>query len=251
MIRTNGLLEAIISVHLEVEPALEEVGDEVVVGVHLDAIPAGVGDHDRGDALPERVQVGGHVDAHQALPVDDGVVLVDAVMRATVADEVLGTRCHLVPAQSIWASHFRTYARWLQTDQHHKMLCCDLFHSLSGNVGHAAGEVLRNVALQARDELCHGLHDLVVLTVALVAPPPPRITADLRTNSKISTMKFNEAIPIRSKWSWHCRFKDWECSPQCMARTRTGCRWLALRARSRHRSSSPDQDPCTTQFKGT
>jgi hypothetical protein len=39
--------------HLEVESALEEAGDEMVVGVHLDAVPAAAGDHDSGDTLPE------------------------------------------------------------------------------------------------------------------------------------------------------------------------------------------------------
>ena len=33
----------------EAEPGLEEVGDEEVVGVHLDPVPAGVRDHDGGD----------------------------------------------------------------------------------------------------------------------------------------------------------------------------------------------------------
>jgi len=106
---------SVLFIHLEVEPALEEARDEVVIGVHLEPVPAGVGDHDGGDALTERVQVGRHVDAHQTVAVDDGVVLVDAVLRATVADEVLGARRHLVPAtNSILQQPFRTYARRLR-----------------------------------------------------------------------------------------------------------------------------------------
>lgn len=86
--------------HLEIEPVLEVAGDEVVVGVHLDAVPARVGDHDGGDALLERVEVRRHVDGHQPSAVDDGVVLVDTILRAAVAHEVLGARRHVVPGIS-------------------------------------------------------------------------------------------------------------------------------------------------------
>jgi predicted RecB family endonuclease len=127
------------------------------------------------------------MDAHQALAVDDGVVLIDAVLCATVADEVLGARRHLVPAtNSILQQPFRTYAQRLGVGWC-PGIGLRVSNSLSGGEGHAAGEVLRDVALQARDELSHGLHDTVVLAVALVAPPPPRITAHLRTDSNIST----------------------------------------------------------------
>jgi hypothetical protein len=48
----------------EVHPFLEDLGDEELVLVHLDAVPAGVGDHDGGDALDDGVVVGRHVDTH-------------------------------------------------------------------------------------------------------------------------------------------------------------------------------------------
>jgi hypothetical protein len=79
----------------------------------------------------------------------------------------------------------------------------------------------------------------VVLAVALVAPPPPRITAHLRTDSNIST------TALKPDQTYYSRkgsgiVKDSGCLQQCMARTRTGCRWLSLQGRSRRRSSSPD-----------
>ncbi|CAA6658476.1 unnamed protein product [Spirodela intermedia] len=70
-------------------PVLKEVGDEEAIGVHLDPVPAGEGDHHRGDSPGDGVVVGRHVDAEQAVEVDDCVVLVDALLRPAVAD-VLG-----------------------------------------------------------------------------------------------------------------------------------------------------------------
>ena len=67
----------------EAELLLEEVGDEEVVGVHLDPVPARVGDHDGGDAPDDGVVVGRHVDAEQLVEGGHRVVLVDALGRAT------------------------------------------------------------------------------------------------------------------------------------------------------------------------
>ena len=58
---------------------------------------------------------------------------------------------------------------------------------LSGDVRHAAGEVLGDLTLKARDELRHGLHDPAILAVALVAPAPPWISAHLFMNSNRET----------------------------------------------------------------
>jgi hypothetical protein len=75
--------------YLEFECVLEVSGDKVLVGVHLDPVPAGVGNHNGGDTLIHGVLVRWHVDVHQALAADDVVVLVDAVHRAAVAYKVL------------------------------------------------------------------------------------------------------------------------------------------------------------------
>ncbi|CAA6667137.1 unnamed protein product [Spirodela intermedia] len=60
---------------------LEEAGDQLPVGVHLLAIPARVGDHDRGDPLDDCAVVAGHVDPKESTLVNDGVVLVDPAGR--------------------------------------------------------------------------------------------------------------------------------------------------------------------------
>ena len=74
---------------------LEEVSDEEAIVVHLDPVPARVGDHHGGDAPDDGVVVGRHVDGEQLVEGGGGVVGVDAAGGATVADVVLGARRHV------------------------------------------------------------------------------------------------------------------------------------------------------------
>jgi hypothetical protein len=67
--------------------------------VHLHSVPAGVGDHDRGDTSDDRVVVRRHMDAQQPVCVDDRVVLVDSVMRSTITDIVLRACSNLLTAE--------------------------------------------------------------------------------------------------------------------------------------------------------
>ena len=141
----------------EAELLLEEVGDEEVVGVHLDPVPARVGDHDGGDAPDDGVVVGRHVDAEQLVEGGHRVVLVDALGRAAVADVVLGARRHV---------------------------------ALPGDEGRAPAAARRDLALQPGDDGRHLLHQLGVLAEALVAPAPPRVSAHLHTDSFDSSFEF-------------------------------------------------------------
>ncbi len=74
----------------EAQLPLEDVGDEVLVGVRPYAVPAAVGEHHRAhaalDGLPERRQV----DRAQLRLGEPGVALVDAAGGAAVAEVVLG-----------------------------------------------------------------------------------------------------------------------------------------------------------------
>jgi hypothetical protein len=120
--------------------------------VHLDPVPAGVGDHDGGYAVDDGVVVGRHVDPHEVVEAQHRVVLVDAPGGAAVADEVLGAPGHLLgPADE----------------------------------GDALGVLRWDVALQAGHHVGgHELHQPRVLAEALVAPTPPRVTAHLRMHAK-------------------------------------------------------------------
>lgn len=51
----------------ESKRVLEEIGDEATISMHLDAVPARVGDHHGGDASDDGVIVGRHVDAEQSM----------------------------------------------------------------------------------------------------------------------------------------------------------------------------------------
>jgi hypothetical protein len=129
----------------EAEPVLEVVGDEEVVGVHLDAVPAGEGDHDGGDAPYDGVVVGRHVDGHEVVEGRDRVALVDALGGAAVADVVLGAGRDVAVAR--------------------------------GDVGPAGVGRVRDLALEPGDDGGHVAHHLRVLAEALVAPAPPRVPA--------------------------------------------------------------------------
>ncbi|WVZ60556.1 hypothetical protein U9M48_010562 [Paspalum notatum var. saurae] len=153
----DRLLDRVVVVHVprvvsRSTACQSRVGDEELVLVHLDPVPAGVGDHDGGDALDDGVVVGRHVDPHQVVEVEQRVVLVDALVRAAVAHEVLGAPGHL-----LGPAHER----------------------------HALGVLRGDVALQARHYAGgHELHQPRVLAVALVAPAPPRVTAHLKLKKK-------------------------------------------------------------------
>lgn len=51
------------NVYPKSEFALEEVSDKSAISMHLFAVHAGVRDHNSGNAFPDRVEVGRHVDA--------------------------------------------------------------------------------------------------------------------------------------------------------------------------------------------
>ncbi|BAS76820.1 Os02g0131500, partial [Oryza sativa Japonica Group] len=130
---------------LKLELGLEEIGDEEVVGVHLDAIPAGEGHHHRGHPLRHGAVVGRHVHRHQLPERRHRVVLVHAARRAAVADVVLRARRHARPP--------------------------------AGDEGDAAAAAGRDLALEAGDDGGHALHHPGVLAEALVAAAPPRVPA--------------------------------------------------------------------------
>jgi len=70
--------------------ALQHVGDEVLVPVHVLGVPARVRDHHAAHARLDRRRVAGQVDAPQILLGDLGVALILAAQRAAVGQEVLG-----------------------------------------------------------------------------------------------------------------------------------------------------------------
>ena len=127
---------------------LEEVSDEEAIVVHLDPVPARVGDHHGGDAPDDGAVVGRHVDGEQLVEGGHRVVLVDAPGRAAVADVVLGARRHV---------------------------------ALPGDERRARAAAGGHLALEPRDDGGHVLHHLRVLAEALVAPAPPRVSAHLHT----------------------------------------------------------------------
>ena len=68
-----------------------------MVSMHLLSIPAGVGNHDCCHTLYDGGVIGGHVNAQQSMPINNGVVLIDAVSGATITHEVFCTGCYLIP----------------------------------------------------------------------------------------------------------------------------------------------------------
>lgn len=130
----------------ETELSFEEVGDERTVGVHFDAIEAGVGDHDGGDAPDNGIIVGRHVDAEQLMEACYRVVLVDAVRRTPVADEVLRACRHA---------------------------------ALPSDERSAEAAVRWDLALESGDDGRHLLDELGVPAEALVASAPPCIPTNL------------------------------------------------------------------------
>ena len=88
-------------IYPELEGVLEVTGDELAIGVHFAAVPAGVGDHDGGDALDDGVVIGRHVNAEQSVEINHCVVLIYALVCASIAHKVLCTSRHFVPACQI------------------------------------------------------------------------------------------------------------------------------------------------------
>lgn len=60
---------------------------------------------------------------------------------------------------------------------------------LSRDIREALGVVLGHVSLKAEDDVRHRLHDPVVFAVALEAPTPPRISANLGGEQETSDQK--------------------------------------------------------------
>ena len=79
---------------VEAELALEHVVDQVLVGVHLHAVPAAVGDHHRADAACTAALNGGRWIARSSASLMLRVALVLAAGGAAVADVVLGGGQH-------------------------------------------------------------------------------------------------------------------------------------------------------------
>lgn len=73
----------------------EKSGDKVAICVHLDAVPTGVGDHERRHAFDDGIVVCRHVDAEELMPCCYCVVLVYAFGCSTVPYVVLSARCHV------------------------------------------------------------------------------------------------------------------------------------------------------------
>jgi hypothetical protein len=74
----------------EAELALQHVGDHGLVDVHLGALPAAVGSHDRADSGRDRSAIGRQVDGTQGGLVARDRAAVHAARRAAVAEVVLG-----------------------------------------------------------------------------------------------------------------------------------------------------------------
>lgn len=90
-------LYSLVVPYLKVKGVLEIFGDEFIVSVHLDSVPAGVGHHDSGHTLGYALDITGHVNFEQSLPINHSVVLVDAVGGAAISHKVLCRGRHLIP----------------------------------------------------------------------------------------------------------------------------------------------------------
>lgn len=139
-------------IYLEAEGVLKEVSDEMTVLVHLLPIPTIVGDHDSGNTFLDRVQVCWHVNAHETRHINDGVVLINASMCTTIPNKVLSTSSNIV---------------------------------LPSNIRIALWKVRVSFSLQPWNDFCHRLHNLGILTVALITPTPSWISTNLLTRNPI------------------------------------------------------------------
>lgn len=83
---------------LKTQGVLEEPSDQLAVSVHFHSIPARIRDHYSGDTLSDGVVVGRHVDVEEPSAINEGIVLVDPIVRASVADKMLGTGRNIVSA---------------------------------------------------------------------------------------------------------------------------------------------------------
>jgi hypothetical protein len=143
---------------------LEKVSDKRLVGVHLDPVKAGEGDHDSGDASDDGVVVRWHVDVEQLVEGGHRVVLIDAVGRAAIADVVLRA-------------------------------CSDVV--LPGNERCSKATIYWDLSLETGYDGCHLLDELVVFAEALVTSAPPRVSTHLHT--KLSVIDDLSETSIYSK----------------------------------------------------
>lgn len=81
----------------ELKGVLEKFGDEFVVSVHLLSIQAGVGYHDSGYTLDDRMVITRHVNAHQSMLINHSVVLIDALGCTTISNKVFCAGRYLIP----------------------------------------------------------------------------------------------------------------------------------------------------------
>lgn len=98
--------------NLEAHLLFEDAGEKVGIPVHLDAIPAGVGDHDCGDTHSKCVNVRANVDVPQITIGGNRVVLIYPSLCSSITREVLRTRHH-VPSPVSHIHH--TIVIWFQS----------------------------------------------------------------------------------------------------------------------------------------
>lgn len=131
---------------------LEEVSDKRLVGMHLDAVKAGEGDHDSGNPPDDGIIVRRHVDAEQLVESGHCVVLVDAISCSAIADVVLRA-------------------------------CGDIV--LPGDERCSKATVCRDLSLETGYDGCHLLDEIVVFAEALVTSAPPRVSTHLDTKLSV------------------------------------------------------------------
>lgn len=85
----------------ETELVLEISGYKVLISMHFLPIPTGVRDHNCCNTLKDGVEVCGHVNVKQTIPINHSVVLIDAPGCATISYIVLRTGCNLSPSKMI------------------------------------------------------------------------------------------------------------------------------------------------------
>lgn len=86
-----------VALYLKLKGILEIFGDEVIVSVHLHSVPAGVGHHDSGYTLGYGFRITRHVNVQQSLPINDSVILIDALGSAAVTHIVFCRARYLIP----------------------------------------------------------------------------------------------------------------------------------------------------------
>lgn len=103
---------------LEAHLLFEDAGKKVGIAVHLDTIPARVGDHDRRHTHGKRINVGSDVDVEQIIIGGNRVVLVYPSLCASIASEMLCARYHISPPESHLSQD--THIIWFQSNNNQK-----------------------------------------------------------------------------------------------------------------------------------